>query len=379
MVPPARGCGRRLRRLLTPLVTAAATTPGADRYRKSFPAHAHLWILLRHVLTGGDSLRQTHAALAVDDAELMRLGLPQGISRSQLARSSTSRPAACAEVLFAAIVQLARRHAPTDPAWRRLTKVQAVDRTLLSLSLQRSPGSRHGGHAPGVRIQTGLDRAGVIPRDLRLTLADVHDRRALAERDLTDLAGWTLLIDLGYYAHKLFARLRAAQVSFVCRLHAPATYRVTATHPLDPTPTADGDVIVADETITLGRPNHRKGAVLPQMRLVTSRNAAGTEHRFVTDRHDLTAATVVALFRKRWQIELCCRWLKDHLKALHPFGPSREAVWRTVLICAIVAILAMLAAPDRPTGESPIAWLRGVGTALLAADPVGTLPPLDSS
>jgi hypothetical protein len=368
-----------LRRLLAPLVAAAAATPGADRYRKSFPAHAHLWILLRHVLTGGDSLRQTHAALAADDAEVARLGLPHGISRRQLARASTSRPAAGAEALFAAVVRLARRHAPLDPAWRRLTQVQAVDRTFLGLSLQLSPWSRHGGHAPGVRLQTGLDLAGAIPSDLRLTLTDVHDRRALAERDLTDLAGWTLLIDLGYDAHKLVARLRAAQVSFVCRLHAQATYRVTATQPVDATPTADGDVVVADETITLGSPNNRKGAVLPQMRLVTSRNAAGIEHRFVTDRHDLTAAAVVALFRKRWQIELFFRWLKYHLKALPPFGTSREAVWLTVLICAIVAVLAMLATSDRPKGESHIAWLRGVGTALLAADPVGALPPLDSS
>ncbi|MGH2456938.1 MAG: IS4 family transposase [Candidatus Limnocylindria bacterium] len=379
MVAPARGCGRRLRRLLDPLVAAAGAVPGADRYRKRFPARAHLWLLLRHALCGGDSLRQTHADVVADEAELARLGLPGGISRSQLARSSTSRPAACFEALLAAVVAVARGRAATDPAWRALAKVQAVDSTFLALSLKLSPWSRHGGHAPGVRLQTGLDLAGAIPSELRLTLTDVHDTTALAARDLAAVAGWTLLIDLGYYAHRLFATLRAAGVSVVCRLHAQAAYRVTAAHPVDPTPTADGDVILGDETITLGSPNNRRGAVLPGMRLVVSRNAAGAEQRFVTDRHDLTAAAVVALYRKRWQIELFFRWLKYQLKALRPFGNSREAVWLTVVVCAIAAVLAMLAEPDRPKGDSRVAWLRGVGAALLHAPAAPAPTPADTS
>jgi len=62
MVSPP-GLGRRLRGLADPLVTAAATVPGADQYRKTFTARDHLWILLDHVLAGGDSLRQTHTRL----------------------------------------------------------------------------------------------------------------------------------------------------------------------------------------------------------------------------------------------------------------------------------------------------------------------------
>lgn len=374
MVPPAAGCGHRLRHVLDPLVTAAAAVPGADRYRKHFPARAHLWLLLRHVLLGGDSLRQTHAVVSADPTELARLGLPRGISRSQRARSSTSRPAACAEALFAAVVAHARPHHAADPFWHQLTAVQAVDGTFLSLSGQLSPWSRYRGHAPGVRVQAGFDLAGAIPSTLRLTLADVHDTTALAARDLTELAGWTVLIDLGSYGHRLFARLREADVSFVCRLHTQAFYRVSAAHPVDATPTAAGDLVVSDETITLGSPNNRRGAVLPGMRLVTSRNAAGDTQRFVTDRHDLTAAEVVTLYRQRWQIELFFRWLKHQLKLLHPFGASREAVWLTVLLGAIVAVLASLVDGERPKGDSRIAWLRGVATALLrglAVTPAG--------
>jgi Transposase DDE domain len=369
MIPPAQGSGRRLRRCLAPLVAQAGATAGADRYRKHFPATAHLWILLAHLLSGRDSLRQTHAELAADPDAWGRFGVPGGVSRSQLARSSTSRPAACAEALFAAVVTAARRHHAADSVWRTLAKHQVVDSTFLRLAGKLAPWSRHGQHTPGVRIQTGFDLAGAIPSELRLTLTDTADSAALLERDLTGLAGWTLVFDLGYYAHRSFARLRDHAVSFLCRLHPQAVYHVTADHAVDATPSSVGDVVQSDQTITLGSPNNRRGAVLPGVRLVVSRNAKGEAQRFVTDRFDLTAAEVAALYRQRWQIELFFRWLKYQLKRLQPLGASREAVWLGIVIAATVAVLTSLILADRPRGCSRIEWLRGVAVAFHAAAP----------
>jgi hypothetical protein len=374
MITPIPGCGRRTRRLLAPLVAEAAAVPGADRYRKHFPASAHLWIVLRHVLLGGESLRQTHGELSGDADAWERLGLPQGISRAQLARSSTSRPSACAETLFDALATLARCQHRGDPTLARLQRIQAVDSTFIALASKLSPWSQHGGHAPGVRLHTGLDLAGSIPTSLHLTLADTHDAAALDARDLAKLKGWTLLIDLGYYGHRRFAELRATEVAFICPLQAQAVYVIETDHPVPSITTPEGDVVLRDETITLGSPNNRTGAVLPGMRLVTSQNANGDEHRFVTDRHDLPAAEVVSLYRKRWQIELCFRWLKHQLTLLHPFGTSREAVWFSILIAACVAILSSLIQVDRPTAVSNIAWLRGVGRAITTL-PDEPVPP----
>jgi hypothetical protein len=365
-VSPAARVGGRLRRSLARLVRRAAATPGADRYRKHFPAEAHLWILLEHVWEGRASLRQTHGRLVAAPGKLRRLRLARGISRSQLTRSAASRDPACAERLLADLVALARRAAARDVRLRALLQVQAVDSTFVALSAKLAPWSRHGRHAPGVRLHGGFDVAGGIPATLRLTGTDVHDARALDERDLAALAGWTLLIDLGYYGHARFARLRAAGVSFPCPLHAQATYRVDAERPVAGGPTAAGDAVLADQEVTLGSPNNRRGAVLPRMRLVTGRNAAGEVRRFVTDRWDLTAGEVVALYRKRWQIELFWLWLKHYLGAIHPFGYSRRAVWLTVVVCAIAAVVASLAEPDRPADHSRLQWLGGVAEAILA-------------
>ena len=377
MIPaPAAPSRRRLLRRLRPRLTAAAGA-GADRYRKHFTAAAHLQILLWHVLSGSRSLRRTHAKLAA--AGWWRVGLARGVSRSQLARSSTSRDAACAERLLAELVAAARRAgAAADPLARRLAKVQLVDSTFLPLSLKLSPWSGHKGHAAGVRVQLGLDLgptlADAVPGALAVTLADAHDTRVWERRDLAELWGWTVVFDLGYSGHPHLARLRGAGVSFVCPLHPQAKTAVTAEHAVPPAPpSAAGDVVLADQTVTLGSDNHRGSRPVPGLRLVTGRNARGEVRRFVTDRFDLAAAEVLALYRLRWQIELFFRWLKHALGAAVPLGRSRAAVWLTVVVCACAALLAGLLDPPGPGDVSRVArlvaWAEVLGRAPVVAGP----------
>jgi hypothetical protein len=365
MIPAAPAGGRPLRRCLAPVIRRAAATPGADRYRKHFPATAHCWLLVLHGLLGFPSLRQAHATLSAVPGLFARIGLPRGLSFSQLARSSTSRPTACFEALLAEITTQARRTVPADPAGRLLRKVQVIDSTFVALSATLSPWSQYGGHAPGIRLHITFDPARHLPTRLWFSLADVNDHEALKHTDLTPYGGWTLLLDLGYYGHAQLARLQAAGVSFVSRLHPYARYRVTACRPVAAKRTRAGDILLADETITLGSPNNRNGVVLPGLRLVTSANPTGHVQQFLTDRFDLTATELVRLYRHRWQIELFFRFLKHQLGALTPLGYSRDAVRLTMLLAIIIAVLLALLGPSRPATVSDIAWLHACGMALL--------------
>lgn len=366
---------RQIRRTLEPLVTRAAQTPGADRYRKIFPSVAHLWVLLLHVLLGAGSLRQTHALLGVDTRWWQRWGMPRWLSYSQLARSSTSRPAACAEALLAAVARLAHQRPPGDVGWRRHGRLLALDHTFLALSARLSPWSQAGGHAAGVRIQTALGLADAIPRHLVLTDTTVNDRAFLTTLDLTAWHGWTVLCDLGYYGHRQLARLGQAGVAFITRLQPQAAYVLHDQHQVPLGRTPDGDEILMDATISLGSPNNRRGAVLPGLRLVVSRNGAGAIYHFVTDRHDLAATEVVRLYRQRWKIELVFRWLKHQLGLLQPLGHSRAAVWLTLLIVVTVALIMLVLEGVRPPGVSRVALLHAIGYSLLLAFCSVSTPP----
>lgn len=362
---------RQIRRLVAPLIASAAATDGADRYRKRFTAKAPLWVVLFHGLWGSPSLRQTHARLAVSTRWWHRWAMSGPVSFSQLARSSTSRPSACVETLLAETIAVARRQPTSNPLWHKLRRVAALDSTFLRLSAELSPWSQHGRFTPGVRLQCALDLAAHLPHPFRLTVADTNDHTALWELDLAPWRGWTLLCDLGYYGHHQVARLRTHGVHVITRLHPQAHYVITAQHRVPIGPTPDGDVLLADATVTLGSPNNRRGTVLPGMRMVINRNPQGAVQRFVTDRHDLTATEVVQLYRKRWQIELFFRWLKHQLGVLHPLGQSRAAVWLTLLMAIIVVLLLTVREAARPASISRMSWAQSTASALLLAIPDG--------
>lgn len=360
MVTPAQQPAslQRLVRFLTPHVTHAAAMPGMDRYRKSFPALAHLWMLILHGLSGSPSLRQTHATLLPRQHLWQQWGLRRFVSRSQLARSSSSRPVAGALQLFHVLVEQARRPAVDDPHLRLLRCVQVLDSTFLRLSAALSPWSRHGQGSAEVALQCGLDLAGEIPSFLVLHDRRTNDRQVLAGRDLSPLAGWTLVFDLGYYAHRHFARLLSANVDFITRRVMPATYQIVASMAVPTRPTATGEHITADLVIDLGSPHNRTGTVVPGVRLIQYRTSEGAEQEILTSRHDLDAAEIIWLYHQRWRIELFFRFLKQQLGLIRPLGRTRQAVWLSVIMITIVALLLVLVEPIRPVDISRVAWAR---------------------
>lgn len=342
----------------------AAGLPGMDRYRKVFPALAHLWMLVLHVLDGSPSLRQTHARLQVRQHLWQAWDMVRFVSRSQFTRSTTSRPIDGALYLFQHLFAQAGRRPVQDPQLRVLLRIEAVDSTFITLSEKLAPWSKHGKAAAGVCVQCGLDLARGLPTWLELHGRDANDRGTLASRDLANLAGWTLLIDKGYYAHTLFADLLAAGVDFITRRYEPATYEILATWEVPRVPLATGARLLADLLIDLGSPHNRTSTVVRAVRLIQYETADGEAHEVLTSRHDLTAGEVIALYRKRWTIELFFRFLKRQLGMVRPLGQSRKALWLTILLVALVAVLLVILEGFRPAHMTRVAWARALAVIL---------------
>lgn len=381
MIPDSEGCGRALFRKVHPLVEAAAQAGAGDRYRKHFMTISHIWLLILHMsggahkADGGRSLRHSYARLGANEGLLSRLNMPQWVSFSQLARSSTSRKPYCFELLLSQLTALVKRKATPslckDQDWLFLNKAKALDSTFLKLSAKLSPWSVRGNHSAGVRAQWSIELATRIPQLLHMHTVEKNDHdtlKQLVEADPTQFAGWTLIVDLGYYGHRQFERLLACGAHIVSKLHAQAAYTVIKERQVEQRRgwTVQEDRVLTDQTIILGSANNRRGAVLTNMRLITSASIDGHICSLITDRFDLEAWEVVALYRKRWQIELFFRWLKRQLGAIRPVGYSREAVWLTLLVAGIVALIWVLLDQmnARPPGMSRICWLGAVGVAI---------------
>jgi IS4 transposase len=64
---------------------------------------------------------------------------------------------------------------------------------------------------------------------------------------------------------------------------------------------------------------------------------------FLSNRLDLPALTIAAIYKQRWQIELFFKWLKQNLMVKHFFGNSLNAVKSQIWIAVCVHLIALIA------------------------------------
>ena len=60
------------------------------------------------------------------------------------------------------------------------------------------------------------------------------------------------------------------------------------------------------------------------------------------DKFVLSAATIAALYKKRWQVELFFKWIKQNLRIKHFYGTSENAVKTQIWIAVCVYVLAAI-------------------------------------
>ena len=140
-----------------------------------------------------------------------------------------------------------------------------------------------------------------------------------------------MIFDRAYLDYAWLYRLHQDGVWFVTRLKTNSCYEVIQSR------AASGPVL-ADQIIRLSSPQGQ--ACYPELlRRVHYRDPeTGKEYVFLTNRLDLPALEVAELYRRRWQIELFFKWIKQNLKIKAFYGTSKNAV----LIQIWTALIAYL-------------------------------------
>jgi hypothetical protein len=108
--------------------------------------------------------------------------------------------------------------------------------------------------------------------------------------------------------------------------------------------------IICDQTIALDG-FYTKQDYPTHLRRVRFEDAeTGKTLVFLTNQMTLPAATICALYKYRWQVELFFKWIKQHLRIKRFFGTSENAVktqiWIAVSVYVLVAIVKKRLAID---------------------------------
>jgi hypothetical protein len=288
-------------------------------------------------LTYRESLRDIITCLQARSSSLYHLGFRGHISRTNLAYANHHRDwrlfQAVAEVLMRRAARLYRDE-PTDPDLPHL--VFALDSSIIALSLILFPWGYYARskHA-ALKLHILLGLQGHLPAWAAVTDPDFADMKMLDQIPITP--GAYYVMDRIYLDFKRLFRLHQGRSFFVVRNKHHVRYRVTSSRPVK-----ESLGLRCDQTIKLTSRWSRRSFPEPlrRIRIYDAQNKITLV--LLTNQFDLPAAIIGELYRKRWQVELFFKWIKQHLRIRNFYGRSENAVrsqiWSAICAYLLVAI-----------------------------------------
>ena len=283
-----------------------------------------------------DSLRDIDIALNAHAGKLYHMGIQQ-CPKSTLADANERRDYRIYEEFAKLLMQRARReYAGTDLAIDVDNAVYALDASTIDLTLSLFPWAKFRKTKGAIKLHTMIDLRGNIPAFLIITDGKIHDVKA-APLIQIEPAG-IYLVDRAYIDFDWLRGIDETDAFFVTRLKRSIRWTRVISHPVNK---ALG--LRSDQEILLFS-KQSKAKYPKRLRRVSFRDE--TQNRtlvFLTNNFTLSAETIAALYKARWEIELFFKWIKQNLKVKRFYGTSSNAVktqiWISMIVYLILAIL----------------------------------------
>lgn len=316
---------------------------GAERYVKKFSTYNHLVVLLFVAFEGYSSIRETILGLLANAHKLSHLGLNYLVRRSTLSEANQRR---ASQVFGEIYMSVYRKHARflTDSRLRDadLQRLYIMDSSTLSLfknilkGVGRNP--KEGKKKGGIKAHTIIKASENVPCLIRYSEAARHDHMFLEE--VLHLApGSIITFDKGYVDYAKYEEFTHHGIYYVTRLKDNALYKARKEY--DIPDGADDGVLKDEEIILTYGSNKTKEHRARRIAYWDSKNERLFE--FVTNNFEMSAEKIALIYKKRWQIELLFKQLKQNFPLKYFLGDNENAIesqiWAAMLANLLITIL----------------------------------------
>jgi Domain of unknown function (DUF4372)/Transposase DDE domain len=308
-----------------------------NRYVKSMTCADQFRVLAFAQLTYRESLRDIEVCLSAQTAKLYHMGFRQEIKRSTLADANESRDWRIHAEFAQCLIAQARKLYIDDSFGIELENtVYALDSTTIDLCLSLFPWALFRTTKSAVKMHTLLDLRGNIPSFIHISDGKLGDVNVL---DILPLEpGAFYIMDRGYLDFERLYAIHQAQSFFVTRAKSNTRFRRIYSAPVD-----RSTGIICDQTIAVTGTISRKDYPVHLRRVRFKDAETGKTLVFLSNNFAVQAATICALYKARWQVELFFKWIKQHLRIKKFYGNSENAVksqiWIAVSVYVLVAIV----------------------------------------
>ena len=326
----------------------AVSVHGADRRVRRLRTRDQFLALLYGQFSGASSLREISDGLRSHERFLYHAGL-RPVSRATLSDANAKRSFEVYADVFGEMVRLAR------PGLRRKLRdaVRLVDATKVRLSGVSEDWARFSADHCAAKVHVVYDPDAGLPLRAEVTPDNVNDITPAKAMPIEP--GATYVFDLGYYSYEWWADLEAHGCRFVTRLKTNTTLSFDTERPVPPQ-----TAIVSDRTGFLpGRTGGgRKNPFVAPVREIVVRVDRNRTLRLVTNDLAAPAEEIAGLYKKRWEIELFFKWIKQNLKIRHFLGTTENAVKIQIYVALIAFLILRAAHATQKTIPRPQAFAR---------------------
>jgi len=328
---------------------------GGDKGVRSLTMRDQLNALLYGQLAGAVSLREIECGLESHKARLYHVHA-KPVKRSTLADANASRPAAVFTGLFPTLMKQAHR------GLRRALEdtVYLIDSTSLRLNELSKDWARFSTGVCGAKAHIVYDADAICPVYMSVTAANVND--ITAAKDMPIEAGATYVFDLGYYDYGWWAKLDKAGCRIVTRFKSN-----TPLQEIEERTVVEGGPVLSDRVgfLPARQAKNRKNPFGDPVREVRVVIDTGKILRILSNDLDASAEEIASLYKRRWDIELFFRWVKQTLKIKKFLGASENAIRIQVAVALIAYLLLRLAHAAQKSGMTLLTFSRLVRSNLM--------------
>lgn len=343
------------------LLQACAVKYNTDFKTQSFFTHEHLASMIYFHVCEHDSLRHLNQSIQDNLSHIL-----PAVSNSTFSHHNNNRDYKVFIPVMEKLIKTALQTLTRDERLAKFGTIKMIDSTTVSMCLTFFEWAKFRSTKSGFKMHTSLDGATGIPDKIIFSNAVCHDRTKMDEL-MTDQE--TIYIcDKGYIDYERFDKYTTQGIYFISRLKDNA--KITVKEELSITYSTEkdgllpkGSTIVFDRRVRLG--SEYINQTKKTYRIVKIIDPTGKELTFVTNVMQFTSEEIAWLYKRRWDIELFFKWIKQHCKIKSLIGHSENAVRLQMITGIITYLLFRLTWEIVPQAKSLIILKRKIENLLL--------------
>jgi len=320
-----------------------------ERYVKHFDAYQHLTVMLYAVIKRFDSLREITDSMFPEARKLAHLGIRTMPRRSTLSDANARRPEKVFEDIYRSLYARYNGELSSDsrkrqiPSW--LNRLQIIDSTTISLfsNLLFKGVGRHpkcGKKKGSIKVHTNIHANEGVPSDIRFTSAATNDSFMLKPTNYSD--GDIIAMDRAYIDYSKFEDLTNRGVVYVTKMKKNLVYEVLS----DTMYMAPEGLMEHRVQIVEFKKRVKDGEdVRHKARIITYADLKKKKPKLIsllTNDMEMEEEEIIAIYRKRWEIELLFKQLKQNFPLRYFYGESSNAIKIQIWVTLIANLLLMV-------------------------------------